>query len=130
MACTVFFEVLAAEIHDSWHLSVDGIEAELFVVALLPVAGCLNWQRQLEGLQEPRLVIIEVSDAIHRYSALSSRRVNTVHWAPRNELLSHASSTHRVNDLEKKKKKKQSQSQHNPYPPACSGGPVWCPKRR
>lgn len=76
----MFFEVLAAEIHDSGHLSVDGIEAELFVVALLPVASCLNRQRQLEGLQEPRLVIIEVSDAIHRYSALSGRCVKTAHW--------------------------------------------------
>lgn len=101
MACTVFFEVLAAEIHNSGHLSVDGIEAELFVVARLPAASCLNWQRQLEGLQEPRLVIIEVSDAIHRYSALSGRRVKTVHWVLRDELRWHTSSTHWVNNIKK-----------------------------
>lgn len=76
--CTVFFQVLAAEIHYSGYLSVNRVKAELFVVALLPVASCLYWQRQLEGLQEPRLVIIKVSDAIHRHSTLSSRWVTTI----------------------------------------------------
>lgn len=76
--CTVFFQVLAAEIHYPGHLSVNRVEAELFVTALLPVASCLYWQRQLEGLQEPRLVIIKVSDAINRYPALSSRWVTTM----------------------------------------------------
>lgn len=71
--CTMFFEVLAAQIHYARHLSVDRVEAELFVPVLLPVIGGLHWQRQLEGLQEPRVVVIKVSDAIHRYSALSSR---------------------------------------------------------
>lgn len=76
--CTVFFQVLAAEIHYPGHLSVNRVKAELFVVALLPVASRLYWQRQLEGLQEPRLVIIKVSDAIHRYSTLSSRWATTI----------------------------------------------------
>lgn len=71
--CTMFFEVLAAEIHYSGHLSVDRVEAELFVPVLLPVVGGFHWQRQLEGLQESGVVVIKVSDAIHRYSALSSR---------------------------------------------------------
>lgn len=75
--CTVFLQVLAAEIHRPGHLSVNRVKAELFVTALLPVASCLFWQGQLEGLQEPRLVIIKVSDAIHRHSTLSSRRVTT-----------------------------------------------------
>lgn len=75
---TVFFKVLAAETHHPGHLSVNWVEAELFVMTLLPVASCLYWQRQLEGLQEPRLVIIKVSDAVHRHSALSSRWVTTV----------------------------------------------------
>lgn len=69
---TIFFQVLAAEIHYPGHLSVDGVKAELFVVVLLPVSSRLFWQRQLEGLQEPRLVIIKVSDAIHGHPALSS----------------------------------------------------------
>lgn len=64
--------MLAAEIHHSGHLSVDGVQAELFVSALLPAAG-LHGQRQLEGLQELRLVVIEVGDAIHGHSALSKR---------------------------------------------------------
>lgn len=75
----MFFEVLAAEIHYSGHLSVNRVEAELLVMPFLPVASSLYWHRQLEGLQEARLVIIKVSDAIHRYSTLSSRRVTTVH---------------------------------------------------
>lgn len=74
----MFFDVLAAEIHYSGHLSVNWVEAELLVMAFLPVSSCLYWQRQLEGLQKARLVIIKVSDAIHRYSTLSSSRVTTV----------------------------------------------------
>lgn len=85
----MFFEVLAAEIHDSGHLSVNWVEAELFVMALLPVASCLYWQRQLEGLQEPRLVIVKVSDAIHRHAALSSRKVKTVQWVLSDKLWLH-----------------------------------------
>lgn len=77
--CTVYFQVLAAEIHYPWHLSVNRVKAELFVVVLLPAAGRLIWQRQLEGLQEPRLVIIKVSDAIHRHTTLSSRWVTAVY---------------------------------------------------
>lgn len=71
----MFFQVLAAEIHYPRHLSVNRVKAELFVMVFLPVAGCLFWQRQLEGLQEPRLVIVKVSDAIHRHSTLSSRYI-------------------------------------------------------
>lgn len=70
--------MLAAEIHYPGHLPVDRVKAELLVVALLPLASCLLWQRELKGLQEPGLVIIKISDAIHRYSTLSSRRVTTV----------------------------------------------------
>lgn len=76
--CTVFFQVLAAEIHYPGHLFVNRVKAELFVMVFLPVASCLFWQRQLEGLQKPRLVVIKVSDAIHRYSTLSSRWVPTI----------------------------------------------------
>lgn len=75
--CTVFFQVLATEIHYPGHLPVDRVKAELFVMALLPVANCLDWQGELKGLQEPRLVIIKISDAIHRYSALSRRCATT-----------------------------------------------------
>lgn len=56
--CTVFLQMLAAEIHHPGHLSVDRVEAELLVVVLFTVAACLRWQRELKGLQEPRLVII------------------------------------------------------------------------
>lgn len=70
--------MLATEIHCPGHLSVNRVKAELFVMALLPVASYLFWQRQLEGLQEPRLVIIKVSDAIHRHSTLSGRWVTTM----------------------------------------------------
>ena len=71
--CTVFFQVLAAEIHNPGHLPVNRVQAELLVVALLPVSRCLLWQRELKGLQEPRLVIVKIGDAVHRYPALSSR---------------------------------------------------------
>lgn len=74
----MFFEVLAAEIHYSGHLPVNRVEAELLVMAFLPVSGCFYWHRQLEGLQEARLAIIKVSDAIHRYSTLSSRWVTPI----------------------------------------------------
>lgn len=76
--CTIFFQVLAAEINYPWHLSVNRVKAELFVTGFLPVPGCLIWQRQLKGLQQPSLVIIEVSDAIHRHSTLSVIRVTTM----------------------------------------------------
>lgn len=76
--CTVFFQVLAAEIHHPGHLPVNRVKAELFVVVLLSVASCLHRQRELKGLQEPRLVIVKIGDAIHRYSSLSSRRATTV----------------------------------------------------
>lgn len=69
--CTMFFQVLAAEVHHPGHLSVNWVEAELFVVALFPVASCLGWQRELERLQQPGLAVIKVGDAIHRYATLS-----------------------------------------------------------
>lgn len=65
--------MLAAEIHCPGHLSVDWVKAELLVTALLPVAKSLLWQRQLESLQELRLVIIKVCDAIYRHSTLSGQ---------------------------------------------------------
>lgn len=65
--------MLAAEIHHSGHLSIDGVQAELFVSPLLPAAGRLHGQRQLEGLQELRLVVIQVGDAIHGHAALSEK---------------------------------------------------------
>lgn len=70
---TVFFQMLAAEVYYPGHLSVNWVKAELFIMVLLLVASSLFWQRQLEGLQEPRLVIIKVSDAIHGHSTLSGR---------------------------------------------------------
>lgn len=70
---TVSFEVLAAELHDPRDLSVNGVEAELFVASLLPAAGRFCRHRQVERLQEPRLVIVKVGDAIHRYSALPGK---------------------------------------------------------
>lgn len=67
--------MLAAEIHYPRNLSVDRVEAELLVAGFLSATGCLVRQRQLKGLQEPGLVIIEVSDAIHGHPALSTRWV-------------------------------------------------------
>ena len=69
--CTIFFQVLAAEIHYPRHLPVNGVEAELFVLVLLPAAGRLVRPGELESLQQPRLVVIQVGDAIHRHSTLS-----------------------------------------------------------
>ncbi|MEQ2178376.1 hypothetical protein GOODEAATRI_013358 [Goodea atripinnis] len=76
---TLSQSVLAAEINYPWHLFVNRVKAELFVAGFLPVPGRLVWQRQLKGLQEPRLVIIKVSDAIHRHSTLSVIRVTTMY---------------------------------------------------
>lgn len=65
--------MLAAEVNHPRHLSVNGVKAELLVLLLLLVGGGVIWERQLKGLQEPRLVIIKICDAIHRYPALSNR---------------------------------------------------------
>jgi len=69
--------VLAAEIHDPGHLPVNRVKAEFVVMVLLAVASCLHWQRELKGLQEPRLVVVKIGDAIHRHSALSGRWATT-----------------------------------------------------
>lgn len=68
--CTMFLQVQAAALHYPGHLSKDVVEAEILVPLLLLVAGCLGWQGQLQGLQQTRLVVIQVSDAIHRHSSL------------------------------------------------------------
>lgn len=70
--------MLAAKIHHSRHLPVDWVQAELFLSPLPPAEGCLHWQRQLEGLQELGLVVIEVGDAIHGHSALSEQTGDAV----------------------------------------------------
>lgn len=70
---TVLFEVLAAELHHAWNLSVNRVEAEFFVMFLLPAAGHFCRHREVQRLQEPRLVIVKVGDAIHRYSALQGK---------------------------------------------------------
>lgn len=76
--CTIFFQMLTAEIHNPWHLPVNRVKAELFVLVLLPFASCLVWQGELKSLQKPRLVVIEVSNAVHRHSTLSSRWVTFI----------------------------------------------------
>lgn len=46
----MLFEVLAAELHHTWNLSVHRVEAELFVVSLLPAAGRFCRHGQVERL--------------------------------------------------------------------------------
>lgn len=61
-------DVIAAPLQDSGHLSVDGVEAEL---GLGPALGRrllqlqLSRVRELQRLQQARLTLHEVRDAVH-----------------------------------------------------------------
>ena len=66
---TVLLQVLAAPVHHARDLLVHGVQAQLPV--LLPAAGGLGGQGQLKGLQDPRLAVVQVRDAVHRHAALS-----------------------------------------------------------
>lgn len=62
---TVFFDVLAAAVDHPGHLAVDGIEAQPFVPVLLLLARRLGRQRELQGLEQAGLVVVQVRDGVH-----------------------------------------------------------------
>lgn len=69
-ALTIFLQVLAAAVQHTRHLSVDGVQAELRVAHLLLLAGRLHGHGQLQSLQQTRVTVVQVSDAVHRHAAL------------------------------------------------------------
>jgi len=73
-ALTVFLNVLAAAVHHPGHLAVDGVEAQPFVPVLLILIRRLERQRELQGLEEAGLVVVQVRDGVHRHGALRVNR--------------------------------------------------------
>lgn len=71
---TIFLDVLTAAVNHPGDLPVDGIEAQPLVPVLLLLVRCFSWQGQLQRLQEAGLVVVQVSDGVHRHSSLWGRK--------------------------------------------------------
>lgn len=49
---TILLKVLAAAVQHTWHLPVDGVQAQSLVLLLLLLAGRPGRQRELQRLQQ------------------------------------------------------------------------------
>lgn len=62
--------MLTAAVDHSGHLAVDGVEAQPLVPVLLLFVGRFGRQGELQGLEQARLVVVQVRDGVHRHGSL------------------------------------------------------------
>lgn len=75
---TVFLDVLTAAVDHPGHLAVDGIEAQPLVPMLLLLTRRVGRQRELQRLEQARLVVVQVGDGVHRHAPLEDEGLHSI----------------------------------------------------